>query len=164
MGNLGEFGTSRPALDDTFTFIGEVFRVNPDLTDLNLIRFMELAGDIDEDDEGRARDLVVGQLQQMVHPDEWEVFLDHSIKHRQHYTDLMVLMKNLIQAVSGGRPTRRHSDSLPGRRKTKTKSKGTSSKQAAGGPAKQVVRRLEALGRPDLALAVVEADEQRRAG
>jgi hypothetical protein len=163
VGNLGAFGESRPALDDTFTFIGREFRVHPDLTDLNLIRFMELAGDIDEDDEVRARDLVVGQLQQMVHPDEWAGFLDHSIEHRQHYKDLMVLMKDLIQAVSR-RPTQRRSDSPPGRRKTKTKSKGTSSKRAQDGPAKQVVRRLELAGRPDLALAVVEADEQQRTG
>lgn len=151
--HLGDFGTPRAALDNTFGWLGRTFRVHPDLTDLNLLAFLDQAGEIDESDEKGAMTLVTGQLRGLVHPDDWAEFLAHSIAERQHYLDLMVLMKGLIEAVSD-RPTKRLSGSQPGRRKTKGKSKAPSSSR--------VIRRLESAGRPDLALAVVQADDARR--
>lgn len=151
--HLGEFGTARPALDSTFGWLGETFRVHPDLTDLNLVAFLDRAGQVDEADETTAMALVTGQLRGLVHPDDWDAFIAHSIAQRQHYVDLMVLMKGLIEAVSD-RPTKRRSDSPGGRRKTPGKSKGPSSSR--------VIKRLETAGRPDLALAVVQADDARR--
>lgn len=160
--HLGDFGTPREALDDvTFGWLGKDFRVHPDLTDLNLFEFMEQARTIDESDERRAMELVTGQLSGLVHPDDWRAFLAHSIANRQHYQDLMQLMKGLIEATSD-RPTRRRSDSSGGRQKTKGKSKRGSSEQ--GGPAERVQRRLERAGRPDLAAVVMLADDERRAG
>lgn len=152
---LGDFGTEREAHDAEFGWLGERFRVNPDLTDLSLIEFMEQAGQIDEDDEMRAMDLVVGQLRGLVHPDDWDEFLTLSVQKRQQYRDLMILMKGLVEAVSD-RPTTRRSDSPRGRRKTREKSKVSSSSR--------VIRRMETAGRPDLALAVVQARDARRAG
>lgn len=163
--HLGDFGTPRPALDDvTFGWLGRDFRVHPDLTDLNLFEFMEHAQAIDETDEPAAMELVTKQLSGLVHPDDYAEFLAHSIAHRQRYQDLMALMKGLIEGTSD-RPTPRRSDSASGRRKTKGKSKRNSSAPVeGGGPATAVVRRLEREGRPDLALTVVEAVEQRYAG
>lgn len=105
--------------------------------------------------------LVRQQLTGIVHPDDWSDFWALCRRERQMYVDLMELMKGLIEALGKGH-TRRQSGSPRGRGKTKTKSKGTSS--GRGTPATAVIRRLEAAGRPDLALAVVEADEQQRAG
>lgn len=161
--HLGDFGTPRPALDDvTFGWLGKDFRVHPELTDLNLFEFMDRAKNIDEEDEVAAMELVTGQLSGLVHPDDWTAFLRHSIEQRQHYRDLMQLMKGLIEATSD-RPTRRRSASQGGRQKTKGKSRAGSSEQG-GGTAKRVQKRLELAGRPDLAAVVMLAEDERRAG
>lgn len=164
MGHLGNFGAPREELQDTFGWLGKTFRIHPDFSDLNLVEFMRQAVDIDEGDERTAMDLVMAQFGGIVHPDEFDTFLSESIAGRQNSRDLMGLMKSLNEALAG-RPTRRPSDSPSGRRKTKGKSKGASSNRARdGGTAKAVIRRLETAGRPDLALTVVEAVEQQRAG
>lgn len=157
--HLGDFGTPRAAREDTFGWMGEEFRIHPDFTDLNLVKFMEKAVHIDENDEATAMDLVQGQLGGIVHPDDWTRFLDVSIKNRQGYRDLMELMKGLNEALAG-RPTKRPSDSPSGRRKTGGKSKGPSS--GRGGQARRVIDRLDAEGRPDLALVAVAADDAQR--
>lgn len=153
--HLGDFGTERESLDATFGWLGQEFHVHPDLTDLNLVAFMEQASEIDETDERLAMDLILSQLRGLVHPDDWDEFLALSVAKRQRYLDLMELMKGLMEATAG-RPTRRRSDSSSGRRNTKAKSKGSSSSQ--------VIRRLERQGRPDLALTVVQAHDARRTG
>lgn len=156
--HLGDFGTPRAARDDTFGWMGEVFRVHPEFTDLNLVRFIERAVDIDEEDEAEAMKLVRSQFGGIVHPDDYIAFLDVSIANRQTATDLLGLMKGLNEAYAG-RPTKRPSDSRSGRRKTGGRSKAGSSKQ---GTARRVIDRLADEGRPDLALTVVAADDARQ--
>lgn len=158
--DLGSFGEARPAHDASFTFVGERFRVHPDLTDLSLFEFMDRAQAIDIDEENpdpatekAALDLVLGQLTGLVHPDDWRRFLAHSIKTRQQYVDLMVLMKGLVEALGKGRTSPR-SDSLPGHKKGREKSKRSSSGR--------VIRRLESEGRPDLAAVVAMARDGQR--
>jgi hypothetical protein len=154
--DLGSFGQEREAHDASFVFVGERFRVHPDLTDLTLFRFMERAENIDMGDdveptpqqEREAMDLVLGQLTGLVHPDDWQRFLDHSIAKRQQYIDLMVLMKGLVEALGKDRTSRR-SDSPGGRKKGRGKLKRSSSGR--------VIRRLEDQGRPDLAAVVAMA-------
>jgi hypothetical protein len=153
--DLGTFGEEREAHDATFGFLGERFRVHPDLTDLTLFRFMERAESIDMGDdeptsaqEREAMDLVLGQLTGLVHPEDWTRFLDHSIAKRQQYVDLMVLMKGLVEALGKDRTSQR-SDSPGGRRKGRGKLKRSSSGR--------VIRRLEDQGRPDLAAVVAMA-------
>lgn len=153
--DLGTFGEERAAHDAAFTFVGERFRVHPDLTDLTLFDFMERAQGIDVDEnnpdpetEKEAMDLVLGQLTGLVHPEDWRRFLAHSISKRQQYVDLMVLMKGLVEALGKDRTSRR-SDSRGGRKRDREKSKRSSSGR--------VIRRLEQQGRPDLAAVVAMA-------
>jgi len=166
VGHLGNFGTERTVHEETFGFLGENFRIHPEFTDLGMVDFMLRAETVDEGDEAAAMKLVRHQLTGIVHPDDWERFWALCIAKRQMYVDLMELMKGLVQAMSG-RPTRRPSGSEPGRSHKKRKSKGGSSRRerADGVPAERVdqaVRQLERAGRADLALVVVEADEQQR--
>jgi hypothetical protein len=153
--DLGTFGEERPAHDASFGFVGERFRVHPDLTDLSLFEFMDRAKSIDVDEENpdpatekAAMDLVLKQLTGLVHPDDWTRFLAHSIAKRQQYVDLMILMKGLVEALGKDRTSRR-SDLRTGRKKDREKSKRSSSGR--------VIRRLEQQGRPDLAAVVAMA-------
>ena len=153
--HLGDFSQPRKAYDETFGWFGRDFRVHPDLSDLTIIEFMDMAVNVDEDDEIRAMQLVLEQLQSLVHPDEWTDFLALSKANRQNVKDLMVLMQQLTEALGKDRG-QQPSGSDRGRSRGREKRK----RSASG----RVIKGLEAQGRPDLAAVVAMArDEQQTA-
>lgn len=152
MANLGTFGTAREGSDDTFTYFDMAVRVHPAMSDLSLHDFMEKAAHIDEADPS-AWTLVKDFIREQIHPDDFDQFWALARANRQDTADLMGVAKGLYAAVTG-RPTMRPSSSSRGRPRTKRKS--------AAGSSSPVIDRLA--GRPDLQLAVVQAQEAASAG
>lgn len=147
MADLGTFGTVRAGGDDTFGYFGEQIRVHPELSDLSLYDFMERAAAIDVDDPQSVL-IVKDFVREQIHPDDFGRFWALARRNRQNTDDLMALAKGLYSAVVG-RPTTRPSASPRGRSRTKRKS--------PAGSSSPVIDRLA--GRPDLQLAVVQAQE-----
>lgn len=114
-------------------------------TELILMRFLDQADAIDQRNTRVAMQLLGDVFRNMVTPEDYDRFMTISIRENQDTTDLMGLMKLLIEGVTG-RPIKRRSGSSPGRRDAKTKSSRDSSSR--------VMHRLERSGRPDLAIAV----------
>jgi hypothetical protein len=170
--HLGELGTPRAPVDMEFGYFGETIRVHPDASDLAVAELMLKAqeldlGDIDITDPDswdpettkvmvEAENLATSMIRQQIHPDDWERFWKTAKANRQNTIDLMTMIRRIAEQVAKF-PTGPSSASSGGRRKTKPKSKGGSSSQQA--------RALKLLdGRPDLKMAVWQAEQARRAG
>jgi len=132
----------------TVEFLGERFAVAEKLGVLPMMRFAKVAkGGADSSDmDGLAA--MYDLLQQSIADDEWERFSDHADAQRADSEELMQVVADVI-AIHSGRPTSRPSDSSDGSQTTTAKSAGDSSSQ--------VIEALEAAGRPDLALFVMQA-------
>jgi hypothetical protein len=158
MAHLGDFGTEKPAEpDDTFGYFGATLRLNPELVDADLLDFLEAGQALDETDP-KAAVMVKDFLRNCVHPEDFDQFWATGKKHRQSIEDRMKLADKLISSAAD-RPTGQPSVSSPGLDTTAPKSEDDFSWR--------VQRRLEAEGRPDLAVAVVrkrEAEQARLAG
>lgn len=150
MTSLGNFGVERPAHEADFGYFGKTVRVHPDLSDLALIEFMESAVAIESMGAGEAMGSVSKMLRSLVHPEDFDVFWKAARANRQTIEDLTTLAEALIESVAD-RPTVRPSGSSDGPLST-----GASSPVVSSSP---VVRDLEAKGRPDLALVVVQTQE-----
>jgi len=150
MTSLGDFGVSRPAHEADFGYFGSVVRVHPDLSDLTLIEFMEVAVAIDTMPTSGAMGAVSTMLRSLVHPEDFAEFWSTAKANRQRVEDLTALAEALIESVTD-RPTERPSDSSDGPPSTDENSPAVSFSP--------VVRDLERRGRPDLALMVVQAQE-----
>jgi len=152
MANLGKFGEAREELTDTFEYFETEIRVNPNLSEVDILDFMETAFTVDQEDP-KAILVVKEFLKSLVHPDDFNTFWETARAKRQRIEDIQNVAKSIVEAVTS-RPTQQPSGSVRGRRSTKAKSKAVSSSR--------VLTRLG--GRPDLQLAVVKAQEGRRAG
>lgn len=151
MANLGDFGQQRDGIDISFTYFGDEIRVNPDLSELDVLDFMEQASSMDDEDP-RSVHILKGFFRSLLHPDDFETFWGSARRNRQRVDDIQNVAKAVIEAISA-RPTSQPSDSSPGRRHTARKSRAVSSGK--------VLNRLA--GRPDLQLAVVKRQEARHA-
>ncbi len=162
MARIGSLGAVRDAVDLDFEYFGLIIRVNPDLTDLNQIDFLEAAADIDETNVVKGMKAIGTYLHDLIHPDDWDTFWLASKANRQQLEDLMNTAHAILEAVSGF-PTGQPSDSSDGRPTTSQKSgAGTSSQR-------RVARRRKAIesdsraalslvqGRPDLKVVVADA-------
>jgi hypothetical protein len=136
VGNLGSFGASRMRADDdieTFEFIGEVFRLNPDNSELDELDFVLEGSNIQVEGPGAdnvaATKLIKDRILRIVHPDDAQRFWDHARAHRQKITDLIELVKALTEAMTGV-PTERRSDSPGGLTTTGPASTDVSSSEA----------------------------------
>jgi hypothetical protein len=147
----GTFGVERPPLDVNFPYFGTMIRVNPGLSDLSLLDIM---AEVAEFDEKTPAPLVVAAIRDLegaiIHTDDRGAFKAVSRANRQSLDDLIDLAQQLVEAVTEV-PTERPSTSSDGPPST-----GPSS---VGGSSSPVVTRLEARGRPDLALVVVRTQE-----
>jgi hypothetical protein len=156
--HYGELGKPRKRDEDTFGWFGNTIRVGSRVSELALVDFLEQADHVEdtESPEGKraSMQLLRDFLHGLVHRDDWDVFWHAALDNGQTVQDLMDLLVTLTEGATG-RPTRRRSASSAGRRGTGGKSKADSSLA--------VIRRLEREGRPDKALAVVRAQEARRA-
>lgn len=151
--HIGDFGTERPPLDMTFGWFGNTIRVEPNLTDTVLIDFLAKATAIDDEAGPEAMRAVEDFLAAMVHHEDFSTFMHVGRAHRQTIEDLMKVAYTILE-VATQRPTHAPADSSGGRSTTQTVSTVTSSALA-------VKQDFERSGRPDLALAVLQAQEAR---
>jgi hypothetical protein len=137
----------------TFDYFGEELRVSPDLTDADLLDFLEMQADLKADDP-KAGPIVKSFLRTVVHADDFDRFWALAKQHRQSVEERSETAFKLIEAAVNGTPTERSSDSSGGPQKTDASSTDDSSLR--------VQRRLEEAGRPDLAVAVLQRREALR--
>ncbi len=152
MPSLGVFGEVREAEaeDSTFEFFDQTLRINPDFGILDIVDFIDLARDVDENDLSTIA-IVKDLFRTVLHPEDFATFWTAARKNRQDIGDLIKVAFAVIEAVTA-RPTVRPSDSSAG--------PSTTSLSSTGGLSSRVIGRLEGQGRPDLALLVQRAQEQ----
>lgn len=153
MMHLGDFGTERPELDATFGYFGNTFRVEPNVTDTILLDFMTKASGIDDELGPEAMSAVTDFLAALIHHEDFPTFMHVARANRQTIEDLMTVGYKLLESVTV-RPTPAPAASSGGRSTTPAASMQNSS-------ALTVREGLERHGRPDLALAVLQAEELR---
>ena len=147
MPDLGTFGTERVAVEpDTFGWFGSTVRTNPDMSDLAIVDFMEVAGAITADVVA-ASHAIKSFLRDCVHEDDFEAFWALGKANGQCAEDMMGVAKALTEAWTA-RPTLRLSASTGGPSPTNQTS------------AESVARRAYP-GRPDLQVAVIRAAQAR---
>ena len=139
---------------ESVEFFGEQFEVADRIGLMPLMRFAKLAKSGADSADMEALVVMYDLIEQTVAPSDWPRFQDCADRNRADSDDLMGLVTKAIELISQ-RPTSRPSDSSDGPPATKLSSTVVSSL-----PVKQ---RLEAQGRPDLALMVLTAQEQRSA-
>lgn len=156
--HIGDFGTERPPLEATFGWFGNTIRVEPNLTDTILMDFLSKASGIDDEAGPEAMKAVEDFLASMIHHEDYPTFMQVGRARRQNIEDLMTVAYSILE-VATDRPTQAPADSSDGRSTTRAVSTANSSVPA-------VKQELERRRRPDLALAVVQAQEARasRAG
>ncbi|MCA1570791.1 MAG: hypothetical protein LC798_10840 [Chloroflexi bacterium] len=120
MASLGRVGTDRPAPTDddvdTLEYFDVTVRTNPAHSDLDLIDFMESAGNIDTANPRHniaAVAAVKRLLRSLIHPDDFDLFWQTAREHGQQLEDLMGDVWALIEAITD-RPTGQRSASTGG--------------------------------------------------
>lgn len=150
---LGDFTpqTDETQAADEFTFgwFGMDVRVAYDFGELVFTDWVEEFGGLKETDP-RSITSVKELMRRIVHPDDFVEFWRLAVAHKQTSDKLAGLFNSILEAVAD-RPTERPSSSSSGPPATAPSS--------GGGSSSRVVDRLNAAGRPDLALAVVKAQE-----
>jgi hypothetical protein len=146
-----------------FVYFGKTFRVNPDLSETQVVDLLEEAEEVDVDDPRNllaAKDYVRGHL----HPDDFDDFWDTAQANRQGVPQVVKVCWRILELITD-RPTPPPSDSADGRRETPTKSLAGASGPVGGRSARELgetfVAEYEAQGRPDLAAQVMLAVEAR---
>jgi hypothetical protein len=137
-------------------FFDESFRLKPgDQYEWEMMEFASAAKGGADSDLLSGAATTLDFLRAVIHDDDWERFRATAKKNRaQVARDLMpVVVAAFVQPTD--RPTSRPSDSSDGPKTTK--------RNSAAGSSSKVIRRLEKAGRPDLALMVAMADEDRSA-
>lgn len=133
---------------DTVEFAGESFLIADRIGLMPLMRFAKVAkaGTDSTDLAGLAA--MYDLLEQCIAPEDWQRFQDRADAARSDSDELLEVVSTVIETLSA-RPTSRPSDSSAGPQTTAEKSTPASSSA--------VKDRLEAAGRPDLALMVTMA-------
>ena len=140
------------------SFKGEQFAVTFPVPPMALMEFAHIAvGDVDSNDmEGL--NAMYELLESVIEPDDWQRFKRHAKKTRAVDKDLMMLVRKVIRGETD-RPTVRPSDSSDGPEVTAPSSESEQDSAEPEDLQLRVVRREEALGRPDRALMVLMAHE-----
>lgn len=115
LGDLG--GDSVEPVLATFTWFGESFRVNPDMTETTLIDLFEMASAVDVDPESldpKQMKFAKDYVREHIHPDDFERLWQVGKEHRQGIQRLMQLCMRVLTLVSE-RPTVPPSGSSDGR-------------------------------------------------
>lgn len=162
---LGDLGEDRGTVNITFGWFGRRIRVNPGAGELELMEFLLEADGIDVGETQQdleksipAMRAVYKFLKAQIHPDDWALFYDLAKTHRQSTMDLMNVAMRIVNKVAGF-PTGPSDDSGAGTEPTGQKSTdGSSSLELT----RAALARVPAT-RPDLAVAYVDAYEQRTA-
>lgn len=133
-------------------YFGKPIRVvlDPLSLELSFEEFMDLAASLDSEEDVRSVGAVRTFLRSMIHPLDFREFWRLVKANRQGIEEQMAFGKWVVEQVTG-HPTERPSNSGTGRSQTSTNSEADASWR--------VQHRLEAQGRPDLALMVVHKRE-----
>jgi hypothetical protein len=153
-----DVGATSHANDEllTFDYFGEELRVSPDLTDADLLDFLEVQADLKADDP-KAGPIVKSFLRTVVHVDDFDRFWALAKQHRQSVDERSETAFKLIEAAVNGTPTEQSSDSSAGLQSTDSSS--TADLSSTDATSLRVQRRLEQQGRADLAVAVLQRRE-----
>lgn len=152
--SLGKFGKKKPLLDASFDYFDVEIRVNPKMTNLAVMGFMNVASGIDTDDQMASMAAITDFLKSAVHPEDWDKFWAIALDERQSLEDFMALQWQLMEVVTeaeSDRPFTPRSDSSDGLGITEARSKDDSFSR--------VMERME--GRPDLRSTLLTAKEYR---
>jgi hypothetical protein len=138
--------------DATVEFAGRTFRVADKVGLMPLMRFAHIARQgVDASDmDGLAA--IYDLLRSAIADEDWRAFEDHATDVRADGDELLAIATEAIQVVAA-RPTVEPSDSSDGQ--------PTASRSSADGSSSEVIARLEAQGRPSIALMVQQADQGR---
>ena len=140
-------------MTETVEFHGAEFHVAEKVGLMPLMRFAKVAKSGVDSNELDGLAAMFDLLEQVIHPDDWSRFEQHAADLRADGDELMGLVSK-VMSVIGERPTGRSSDSSDGPQTIEPRSTGGSSS-----PAGRVIDRLNAEGRPDLALLVRKREE-----
>lgn len=112
LGDLTADTEERPPLEAAFGYFGEQIRVNPDLTEVDMIDFLDDANRVNANDP-QSMLMVKEAARTHVHPDDFDRFWALRKQHRQGVESLMATIWQIVSAVTA-RPTGRASDSSDG--------------------------------------------------
>lgn len=161
MPNIGRFGRTYEKVALDFDYFEATIRVNPSCSRAAIVEFLAEAGDVDQEDEVRASQLIMRTMREVVHPDDFDRFWTIAKRERQDpQGDILPIAQQVIEATTGF-PTGQPSASGSG--PTSTPPKFEVDLPSPGTPDLDP-RTLTGLritdGRPDLQAAVLRAGEQ----
>lgn len=141
---------------------GQRFRLADKPNRYALTRFMAMAGKQGDVDEATASATLMDFLQRCIHADDWHRFDQACLDNDAEWeTDLLPIV-GMVYEQATDRPTQRPSGSSDGPLSTRPKSTDVSSSQGTD-PYLTEIEELNRTGRRDLALFLVDAQEQRTA-
>lgn len=138
--------SDRPLL---VTWQGETYQVADKVGDMALMRFAKVADQGIDSNEMRGLAAMYDILEACLTPDDWRRFEAHALRVRAQSDEIMELVKETYEALSG-RPTRRPTNSSAGPQPTQENSGADSFS-----PVMRVIDSIPP-NRPDLKLAVWE--------
>lgn len=128
---IGEVGGEvRAKVTATFGYFGRRFRVNPDLTEIEVVDLLEEADNVKTTDV-KSMTMTKKYARAHVHPDDFDEFWELVRKHNQGTGDIMVTCWKILDGITGN-PTGGQSGSSPGQPATSPSSPPDSS--APAGP------------------------------
>lgn len=128
--DLGDLsGETMAEVTASFTIYGVRYRVNPGLTELDVVDLLEQANTVNTTDP-RSMTIVKDYARSHVHPDDFEAFWSTVRKHRWDTAKLMELCWTLLDGITGN-PTGERSGSSAGQLETKTSSPSPSTAPVA---------------------------------
>jgi len=131
--DLGDLGSGEhEKVIASFGYYGATIRVNPNLSEVSVMDFLEQADTIGASDP-RTMVVVKKWIRANIHPDDFDKFWKLVNDHGVGTDDLMRLMWKILEGVTA-RPTGRPSDSSDGPTVTTSASPDTSSQQASADP------------------------------
>ena len=147
--HLGDFGTPVETSPEVvvFRYFGEEIRVNPDLSELDFVDFMDDASKVDENDS-QSWGVMKNFIRAGIHSEDFDRFWGAAKRNKQGLDDLMKVIIKITEQITE-RPTERPADSSVGPSNTVRTSRADSYSR--------VLDRLD--GRPDLQEMVVQRRE-----
>lgn len=155
--DLGDFGGEEvePVIAH-FRWYGETFRVNPDMSETDVIDLFDEADQIPVTDP-RQYTITKDFVAAYIHEDDFDRLWALAVKKKQSVKDLMQLVWKITDLITEN-PTGQPSDSSDGLPDTKQSLPGGSSVRDT---AQRFVEKFESEGRPDKAAQVMLAVEAR---
>lgn len=113
-------GEARQPVTASFVYFGKRIRVNPDLTELDVVDLLEQADQVDVKDP-KSMTMTKDYARRHVHPDDFDEFWRLVKAHRQDTSALMMTCWKILDAITAN-PTGGQSDSSPGQPGIRTSS------------------------------------------